>query len=439
MSNLNIFLKRMVSSKYFDNTAWLFTEKIVKLFNGIFVTIWVANYLGPSEFGLLNYVISLVGIFTVFSTLGLDGIVVRELVKTKNMEVKNYILSTVFWLKIAGSVIAITLIYITSQFIKSDENSINMILILSMAMFFYSFNTVDYYFQSEVLSKYVVYIKISVTFLVAILKIILILSSAPIMAFVYMFLFDASLVGAGLLLIFIVKSPFTNFKIVFDRDIALKLLKDSWPLIISGLFVSIYMKVDQVMIHSMLSDKDVGHYAAAAILSQAWYFIPMVITASFFPLIVEMKERSGDKFLKKMQVILDVTIWISILIAIFVTVYGESLVNYIYGDAYSKTGKILIIHIFAGVSVSFSYVWSKILLSENKQKIILNANILGSIFNVILNYILIGKIGVIGAAYATLFSYILADIYVIYSYKQQALLFMFLKCFDIGRVWRRYV
>ena len=70
--------------KYFKNTSWLFGEKILRMVVGLFVGIWVARYLGPEQFGLFSYSQSFVGLFIAIATLGLDGIVVRELVKDEN-------------------------------------------------------------------------------------------------------------------------------------------------------------------------------------------------------------------------------------------------------------------------------------------------------------------------------------------------------------------
>lgn len=70
--------------RYFANTSWLFAEKILRMVVGLFVGVWVARYLGPERFGLLSYAQSFVGLFSAFATLGLDEIVVRELVKDES-------------------------------------------------------------------------------------------------------------------------------------------------------------------------------------------------------------------------------------------------------------------------------------------------------------------------------------------------------------------
>jgi O-antigen/teichoic acid export membrane protein len=83
--------------RYFANTSWLFGEKILRMIVGLFVGIWVARYLGPEQFGLLSYAQSFVGLFTAIATLGLDGIVVRELVKDPSR--RDELIGTAFWLK----------------------------------------------------------------------------------------------------------------------------------------------------------------------------------------------------------------------------------------------------------------------------------------------------------------------------------------------------
>ena len=75
--------------KYFKNTSWLFGEKILRMIVGLFVGIWVARYLGPEQFGLFSYAQGFVGLFTAISTLELDGIVVRELIKDEKRSCSN--------------------------------------------------------------------------------------------------------------------------------------------------------------------------------------------------------------------------------------------------------------------------------------------------------------------------------------------------------------
>ena len=184
-------------SKYFSNTAWLFSEKILRIFVGLFVGVWVARYLGPDQFGIFNYAISFAGLFTTIATLGLDGIVIRELVRYDRK--RDVLLGTSFYLKLIGALLTLILIAVSIQFTNNEEITNIYIFIIASSTIFQSFNVVDFYFQSKVLSKYVVYANIASLTISSILKIGLILVEAPLYAFVMVFVADVVVITVGLL------------------------------------------------------------------------------------------------------------------------------------------------------------------------------------------------------------------------------------------------
>ena len=181
--------------KYFKNTSWVFVEKIIRFTVGLFVGVWVARYLGPERFGLLSYAQSFVGLFTVIASLGLNGIVVRELVKNNNLN--DEIIGTAFWLKLIAAFGVLLILAIAINFTSNDTYTNILIFIIASATIFQSFNVVDFYFQSKVMSKFVVYANIISLFLSSIVKITLILNEAPLVAFAWVILFDSFILACG--------------------------------------------------------------------------------------------------------------------------------------------------------------------------------------------------------------------------------------------------
>ena len=161
--------------KYFKNTSWLLSERFFRLSINLFVGIWVANYLKPENYGLLNYSQSFVFLFIAICTLGLDDIVIREIVRKKN---KNEILGTSFLLKIIGGLISIIIIFLIVFFSNSDFETKSLILVTSFGVIFQSFNVIDFYFQAKVLSKNIAYSNFITQLISALVKIVLILSNA---------------------------------------------------------------------------------------------------------------------------------------------------------------------------------------------------------------------------------------------------------------------
>jgi O-antigen/teichoic acid export membrane protein len=392
--------------KYLKNTSWLLGEKILRMTLGLFVGIWVARYLGPEQFGLFSYAQSFVALFAAIATLGLDGIVVRELIESENK--RNQLLGTAFILKLTGAFFVLVLLGL-SVFLQSNDYQTSMIIfVVASATIFQSFNVIDFYFQSKVLSKYVVYSNVFSLLLSSVIKVILILNEAPLIAFAYVILFDSLVLTSGFIY-FYLQNKLSIFSWSFDKNWAKSLLKDSWPLILSGLVISMYMKIDQVMIKNMLGNADVGQYSAAVRLSEIWYFIPMVISSSLFPAILNARKISKELYYSRIQQLYDMMAWMAITIAIPMTFLSGWVVDLLYGAQFSEAGGVLIIHIWSAVFVFLGVASSKWFIAEGLQRYSLYRTLTGAILNIGLNLVLIPGYGIYGAAIATLASQIVAS------------------------------
>jgi O-antigen/teichoic acid export membrane protein len=393
--------------KYSKNISWLFFERILRITVGLFVSVWVAKYLGPKQFGFFSYTLSFVALFGFMVTISHTSIVVRELVKNPNHN--DEIVSTAFWLKIMGAMLGVLITLAISINFTSNDRFVNiLILIIASSNIFHSFNVVDDYFQSKVMNKFVVITNVISLFLSSVIKIILILNDAPLIAFVWVVFFDNFILASGFIYFYIkLNSKFKIKNLKFKSKTAILLLKDSWPLMISSAAILIHIKVDQVIIKEILGLEAVGQYAAAARVSEAWYFIPSVLTASFFPAIINAKKNNEDLYNSRLQKLYDIMVWVAIAIAIPMIFLSDWLIEILYGYQYSEAGNVLMIHIWAGVFVSLGLASNGWLICENLQKFLLVNTFIATITNIGLNYILIPKFGIVGAAWATIISYFL--------------------------------
>ena len=391
--------------KYFANTSWLMVERILRMGVSLFVGIYVARYLGPERYGFLSYANSFVGIFLAFATLGLDEIVVRELVKTP--EQREIILGSSFLLKLVGTLIMWTAILTTVPFFENDLQTNLLITIISFGVVFQAFNVIDFNFQANVKSKYVVHAQFVQLIISSIVKIILIVNEAPLIWFASVYCLDAIVLAIGLVFVY-----FYNGENIFcwkwSFEKSKYLLHDSWPLILAGVVVSIYMKIDQVMIKEMLGAKEVGLYAAAVKLSEAWYFIPMAITSSLFPAIINAKHYQKEDYYQRLQKLYDLMVWIALAIALPTAILSSWIVELLYGNEYLESSSVLIIHIWSGIFVFLGVASSKYLLAENYIKKTFYRTFVGALLNIIMNYYLIGIMGIKGAALSTFASHFFA-------------------------------
>ncbi len=393
--------------RYFQNTSWLMGEKILRMFMGLFVGIWVARYLGPEQFGLLSYVQSFVFLFTTIATLGLDGIVVRELVKDESK--RDKLLGTAFGLKLIGALLILPVLALAVHFSNNNQQTNLLIFIIASTTIFQSFNVIDFYFQSKVLSRYVAIANTISLLISSLVKIALIINQAPLITFAGIILFDNFILAMGFVYFYLKKvARISKWK--YDFKMAKSLLKDSWPLILSSVVISIYMKIDQIMIKEMLNTAAVGQYAAAVRLSEAWYFIPMVIASSLFPAIINAKKHSETQYYARLQKLYDLMVWMAIIIALPTTFLSDWVVNILYGEQYHQAIDVLVIHVWAGMFVGLGVARGRWILNENLQNYSFLYLSIGMLVNIIFNYRFIPTLGINGAAYATVLSQFIGTI-----------------------------
>lgn len=388
--------------RYLKNTSWMMGEQFLRIIASLFVGIWVARHLGPEQFGLFSYVLAFTAIFGGIARLGLDGILVRELVN--HPEKYDTYLGTAFWLKVLGAFIVIGLIAAVVPFTSNDNTTNLFIFIITAGLIFQSFEVIEFYFQSQVLAKIVSICKVVQLALSSIIKIYLVLTEAELFWFVLVTAFDALSLAIGYFVAYELRKNLAFYK-RFDLSIAKQLLKDAWPLIFSAIVVMIYMRIDQIMIKEMLGAYEVGIYSAAVRLSEAFYFIPMLITASLFPAILSAKNQSRELYKQRLQRLYTFMVWMAIAIALPMTFLSDWLILLLFGQDYQEAGQVLMIHIWASIFVFLGVASGKWFIIENLQRFTLINTSLGAILNVGLNLIFIPKFGVIGAAYATLISY----------------------------------
>lgn len=419
---------------YGANTVWLFAEKAVRMAIGFIVGIYVARQLGPAKYGLLNYAISLVGIFAVISSLGLDSIVVRELVKMP--EKRDDLLGTTFALKSVGVFLMLTILGCTLFFSGGDNSTKLIIIIIAAGYLFQVFQTIDFYFQAKVLSKYVAISQMTSWMLVSCGRAWGAWQGYPVVYFAWLEAVNMTITSLGYLLFYVLKVD-NPFRWRFNSAIVRYLLKESWPLLLSGAAGMIYMRIDQVMIKSMLGDEANGYYAVAVRLVEVWYFIPMIICSSLFPSIVRAKKVSKEHYEHRLQMLFALMTWLAIAISVVMTLLGKYILGWLYGSEYINSIPILYIYVWATVFIFYGVARGKWLVNENLQKYSSIYMGGGLITNIVLNYILINKIGAHGAAIATVVSQFFSVILIPFFMKKVRIsCYMFMKCFNLFSILR---
>jgi O-antigen/teichoic acid export membrane protein len=393
--------------KYFFNTGWLMADKVLRLFVGLFVGVYVARYLGPERFGVLNFAMSFVALFGAFATLGLDGIVVRNAVR--DPDCRDELLGTAFGLRLIGGFILLAAVYGAIRLTDSDPLTRLMVMVIALGQVLQAFQVIEFYFQSQVMARLTAIAGMSGLIVSSAIKLGLIWSEASLVWFAWVVVAENGIKGIVLAILYL-KQRIPLLRWRFRLNQAKMLLKDSWPLILSGLVVMVYMRIDQVMIKMMLDDKAVGNYAAAVKLSEAWYFIPFIIADSLFPALTKAKKKSYDAYLKKLYLLYSTSVLVGYLFAIFISIFSPNIIILLFGYEYVSSTAALAILSWGGIFIGLSRNYGIWLINENYTKKNVYRTSLGALVNIILNYLLIPKFNINGAAYSTLFSLFFANI-----------------------------
>ncbi|MCM2265302.1 MAG: flippase [Desulfuromonadales bacterium] len=391
-----------------DNAGWLFGDKIVRLGVGLFVNVWVARYLGPEGFGTFNYAVAFISIVGALAALGLDSIVIRDIVR--DPQAKDEILGSATLLKLIAGALTLVVVSGASGWLRPDDSTGQwLIIVLALGMLCQSLDTVDFWFQSQVKARLVVYARNAAFAVAALTKVLLILGQAPLIAFAWVATGELLLAAVGLAVMYRRDgNRLSTWSFRLSR--ARHLLTESWPLIIQGVVIMIYMRIDQVMLGQLASDKSVGIFSAAVRLVEIWYFIPVALTASLFPEIVNSKSLAPEKYQQRIQHLYDLMIWMAIGAALVTTLVAPLLVVIVFGEEYRPSATILTIQVWMAAAVFFGVARQKWLMVEGYLRDGLYVEIAGVLFNVSANFWLIPRYGAVGAAMASLITAFAANL-----------------------------
>lgn len=403
------YINKLRKSKIAKNSLWMISATVIQMILSLFVNMVVARYLGKTNYGILNYSLSFINFFMGICTLGLNSITIKYLVNEKDNQ--GEIMGTCLGMRIISSIISIIMIIIFVILLKGNEKVIIITTLLqSLSLIFESFTVINLWYQYKLQSKYTAIITFIAYIAMVSYKVILVVLKKNVIWFAFSHCVSSIVIA---ILLYIIYKKQKGPKFSFSKLKGKELLGQSYHFILSSLMVAIYAQTDKIMIGSMIDDiSAVGLYAVSTTIISLWSFLPSTIINSFQPVILEYKKTAVNKYKMKLKQLYSIIIWLSILYTLFVFIFGKYLVLLLYGNDFLDGVSSLKIAIFG---VTFSYIgcvremW---LVCEGKQKYAKWFSFIGAILNVILNFILIPKYGIVGAAIATMLTQIVTAVIV---------------------------
>lgn len=390
-------IKQITQNRVVRNANWMVGEQLVQMAISFFIGIITTRYLGPENYGVINYCAAYVAFFSSVCSLGLEGVLVKELVT--HPEKEGTLVGTSLAMRLVSGLLSVGSISLILFFVDHGDPTVMAVGFLqSLVLCFKAFEVMDFWFQSKLQSRHASIVKMISYVIVAVYKVFILAAGKSVEWFAFSTSLDFLIIA--ILLIFVYKKN-DGPKLAFSGGTAAFLLKNSYHFILSAFFVTIYTQMDKIMIQKFLDDAQTGYYSIATTIFGYWVLVTTAITNASRPSIMSKKGRDEELYMRRLKQLYAILFWTSVAAAVFFTVFGQYLIPLVYGVKYIPSVPAVIITMwYAPFSVlgTARGIW---IICEDKNKYVKYYVIMGAIANLILNAALIPVIGIEGAALAT--------------------------------------
>jgi PST family polysaccharide transporter len=408
-SRLLFLLRQLLQRPYAraaaHNLGWLVTERLVRLLFTVLVGFAVARYLGPADFGRLSYALALVALATVLTQMGVDQIVKREIIQAPAEA--PALLSAVWRLRLAAGAACYFGVLGWAWMAEPDDATRVLLAIVSLLVFQPALAFPDLWLQANLRARTAVIAQTVALAAGAGTRLVLIVLLAPLWAFGVVGVVEAFFVA--MLLTAMARRVGMRVSAAGQTAALIRrLVAESWPLLLSSLAITIYMRIDLVMLQRLAGADVAGTYAAAVKISEVWYFLPMALASSVLPALIRARNAGPDAYAMRWQQYFDGSAALAYGLSTPIALAAPWLVQVAYGAQFAAAGRVLAVHIWAAPFVFVGVARGQYLVNEKLTRFALIASMLGALVNIGLNLVLIPVAGAVGAACATVVSYAIA-------------------------------
>ena len=400
------------------NSLLLISEKVILLGMAFLTSVLMARIAGPELFGQFSYITSFTALFIPLCVMGLNNITTKYFVKYPKHS--HHVFLSALILRGCGALSCIIIGSLSAYLLGITGHQLHYIMALLTLQSFSLFYLVEFFFLAKKQVTYTLKIRLVVILTTSLIKIIIIMNGADLLSLIIIHGIEFVAIGLSYLVLYYKQGHHKKSqlnKAVSLQSVGCFFHQGKW-LLLSGVAAALYLKIDQVMIAHFYGPEQVAYYAAAAKLSEFWYVFPLLIANAFNPKLIQLKQESAHVYQQFLLKILSFMVATAIIISTATYFLATPLIHVIYGDNYHTSATILSIHIFATLFIFQRAILSKWLIIEDHYKFSLMSHGIGAISNILLNLVLIPLYGGIGAAWATLFSYMIASFLSLGLHKQ---------------------
>lgn len=395
--------------KYLFNVSWLFADRLVRLGSVLLSSIFITRYLGPERFGQLNYASALVGIFYALTSMGLDDLLTRDLVRDRGR--RDQLLGTAAVIKLAGAFVLLATVMTIALLKDIPATSVQMVLLIALAELMKPLLVIEPWFHSLVRGRVVAQVNIAQSILSLLLKLGLVLFKASLAWFAAAYIFEVAALAVGSCIAYH-RSGLHVRDWRFDRDLAARLMRQSWPLVLFALALFVQARIDQVMIGDLLrhnvsqafADAEVGQYSIALKMIESFGFLPSIVAATLAPALTRAREQSQELYVDRLlnQYRLMFVLWMITAIPIYLL--AEPMMVILFGAEYRAAGWLLSLFSIRLLFTNMGVAKMSFITNEGLFRFSLAMSVTGALCNIALNYFLIPPFKSVGAIWAMIIS-----------------------------------
>jgi O-antigen/teichoic acid export membrane protein len=421
--------------KYLANTSWMFVDRMVRLAAVFITAVYMARVLGDQLFGQLNYVSGFVGLFTMLTVMGLDEIVVRDLVR--HPERRDELLGSAALLKLLGALVLAMLVFVGAHVNGMDRYTVLLAMVIAGAEVLKPFSVIEYHFLARVEGRPMAMANIAQTIASTLFKLVLCalvaspglrtwlvehgwgfadsVARRPLEWFAWAYVVDNVAFAVGFSLAYRRTGlPLRAWRAT--RRMMTHLLQQSWPLIIFGIAIIVHARIDQVMIFEVLKERigeqaayaEVGQYSVALKMIEALGFLPVIVQRSLAPAITRARVEDMGKYHDRLLNLYRLMFVLFLVTAVPLFLLAEPMITLLYGDTYSEAGGLLALFAIRLFFTNMGVAKTSWITNESLFKYSLLTAVVGAVVNIGLNYFLIPPFKAHGAIWSTIVSYMVS-------------------------------
>lgn len=417
------------------NTQWMLLEQLVRTATAFFVGIYVARYLGLTQFGVLSYCMSVVAIITTVSRFGMDSILTRELSRGphERQKIRASAALMMFVAALTFSVLCLLILY----FSGTSSTTLVYVSILLLMPILQCLYVVDYQYQAQQQAKVTSMIKAAALLVGALVRLILVEHDAGLLWIIAVSPMESLLIGSAFALLNrrSTQQPiFRGASLEYIKPLA----RSAWPMVLSSLSTILYLRTDQLMIQHMLGAQELGLYSAASKIYEGWVVIPFIVSVAALPSLVKQRKISIAAYERELCTLFAVVFWGGVIAALICSIFSEFIVRISFGVEFLASAQVLSICMWAAAFSGLSSISTRYFVTEGLERLNLRRTLFTLLLNIALNWILIPIAGIEGAAFSTLISLLIANLILdFFDRRLHQLARIKLKAFALYPLWKK--